>query len=436
MNLSRPHPFKRIFFFDHGLGHLPGHWVHLHQLLVEQSRKFGLEATIYGNVNIKRELIGDLPAAPLFHIDPGTGFYPEIRENHRLRNEAFLKDLNQLDPSAYTAADLFVFTYVENYELHAILAFSSRFTGKQKPVFVILLQFDNGLSLPDIPDLPLVTRFDRWLRGLTKSQNTRGTGLVASLYRNSLAAIRHKSGWKKIVFMAPFGGLDALFSQTLGRIVHPFFMHGPPASLLKPEDTEPARYNPERKELTVCFLGHSSTRKGLQFLPSIIASVRSGHPEVNFEIHVNYNSDYAFAHLFDGLFDKPMDGVTCYHGHLDDSAYFSILRRSHIALMPYDSEVYRNMPSGFMIEAIAAGKVLVIPDRTSLARQAKELDAAAVVFEDFSAESAAKALLAAIIHYGTLREKALAAARHWSEVGYHDMFMQQLLDRAAEASTQ
>jgi hypothetical protein len=255
--MRQGHPFRRIFIFDHGLGNLPGHWPNFHRLLVDQSRKC---------TEIRRDLIGDLPVRPFFHFGPAACFNPDISENNRLRNAAFLEELNQLDIGLYDSEDLFLFTYVMNYELEAILKFSSRFPVHKKPAFLILLQFDNGLSLPDSPDLPFIVKFDRWLKKLVRKKQHTEASRTAHLYRAAFKKNSDGDKLRKVVFMAPSGGLDSLFSSVLRRKVHPYCMPWLPPKLIYDQDTAPRSNNTGENSITVGFLGHSCMRKGLQFM--------------------------------------------------------------------------------------------------------------------------------------------------------------------------
>lgn len=212
-------------------------------------------------------------------------------------------------------------------------------------------------------------------------------------------------------------------------------MLGPIPDALKPpsaDATTREREHPDR--LTVGFLGHSCPRKGLQFIPGVVRAIRDVRQDVGFEIHVNYSADQPYARWFDELFNRDVEGAVYRRGHLDAEQYFSLLSRADVVLLPYNHDVYRYMPSGLLREALGAGKVVVIPDETSLARQAASVDAGAVTFAEFTEEAVADALLRAIAGYDALREKAAAAAPRWLREHNPRRFMDQLLEAAALAA--
>jgi glycosyltransferase involved in cell wall biosynthesis len=428
-------PFQSVFVFDHGFGNLPGHWPNFHRVLVEQCRLSELEVAVLGYQERDCDLIGDLPWRPFFHLSPATCLSPDIEVNTRLRNLAFLQDLRQLSVEDFGPSDIFLFTMVMNYELEAILKFAESFPKGHCPAFIVLLQFDNGLSPPDVPDLPFLVRFDRRLKrisGLLHGCPEQEFARVARLYRQAFKALQRKETLSRIAFMAPADGLDELYARVLGMPVHPYCMPFViPDCCLSRNDR---RISASRERLTVGFLGHSCIRKGLHFVPSIIAGTRSVFPDVRFEVQVNYNHDYPLAHLFDGHFSEPADNVIYHFGHIENDEYFSVLDRADVVLMPYSKDVYRYMPSGLLREAIAFGKVIVVPDETSLSRQARSVDAGAVTFGEFSADAATKALIGALSHFESLREKADMAAARWTELHNSRKFLRQLMDQASRVS--
>jgi len=422
--------FSRLFAFDHGLGNLPGHWVHFHRLVTDEARRAGLEVNLFGYSDIRPELVGDLPVWKLFRHSPATCFSPDITENTRLRNEAFLADLQQLEPSDFGPADIFLFTFVMNYELEGILRFAQRFDGERAPTFVVLLQFDNGLAAPpeEAEDLPWLVRFDRMLRRLTTSHPDTGS-LVGDLYRDAVARGRAGHRGSRVVFMAPSHGLDGLFTRVLHEPVHPYCMPGPRPSDMTGAGTPIHTTEPAR----VCFLGHSCIRKGLHLVPEIIELTRRRFPDVRFDVQVNYNEDYPLRSIFEGLFEQQPLGVRFFRGHLDTASFYDILSGADIVLCPYSRDVYAYMPSGLLREALALGKIVVVPAGTSLERQALSVGAAAVAFPDQRAGDISLALDVALTQLPDLRRKAAAAAVRWNAEHNPTRFMDQILQQAQTA---
>lgn len=427
----RTRAFTRLFAFDHGLGNLPGHWVHFHRLVTDEARRAGLEVNLFGYSEIQPNLIGDLPVLKLFRHSPATCFSPDIRENTRLRNEAFLADLEQLDPMDFGPADVFLFTFVMNYELEGLLRFAQRFDPVRAPVFVVLLQFDNGLAAPqeEAEDLPWLIRLDRILRRV-RSRPQDEASLVGDLYRSALTQGLNGRSGAQVVFMAPSHGLDDLFTGVLQERVHPYCMPGPtPSEMTRSASGQRARVEPPR----VCFLGHSCIRKGLHLVPDVMALTRRRFPDVQFDVQVNYSDDYPLRAIFEGLFDQQPDGVRFFRGHLDSAAFYDILTRADIVLCPYSRDVYAYMPSGLLREALALGKVVVLPAGTSLERQALSVGAAAVAFAEQNAADISLALDVALAQLPDLARKAAGAAVRWNSEHNPTRFMEQILAQASAA---
>lgn len=424
--------FKRLFAFDHGLGNLPGHWVHFHRLLTDEARRLGLDVTLFGHQEIQPERVGDLPVKPLFTHGPSACFSPEIRENTRLRNEAFLADLDQLNPGDFGPDDLFVFTFVMNYELGGIMRFAQRFDSARAPVFLVLLQFDNGLSVvtDEEPDLPFIVRFDRALKKAFSGRSSEAA-LVGRLYRHALHSAGSPRG-ARVVFMAPSHGLDELFAAVLKRPIQPYCMLGPQrtSALADAGAHTPAC---ENSGALVGFFGHSCVRKGLQLLPDIVATTRRTFPHTRFEIQVNYDASYPLKHLFDGLFDDELPGTVYTRGHLTTNDFYRALSRVDIVLCPYSEDVYRAMPSGLLSEALSMAKVVIVPSGTSLERHAKSVDAGARFFKGQTSEAVSLALESAIADLPQLQSRAVAAADRWRREHNPSQFMQQLLRGACAA---
>jgi len=433
---QRERAFDRLFVFDHGLGNLPGHWVNYHRAIVEESRRRGLDPHIFGYKQIDTGLVGDLPATPLFEHGPGAAPGSDLRSNHRLRNQAFLADLGKLDLRDYGPRDIFLFPSVQNYELEAVLAFSARFEAGRKPAFLVLFQFDNGLAAPELPDLPPLVRFDRWLKARVAPRVPVCGSDVADLYRQCPRAVPRRSSQRRLVFMAPSGGLDDAFARLLRREVRSFCMPVSIPGYLQPWAKDgTADIGDRGSGLTVGFLGHSCARKGLPLLPGIVRAIRSRRDDVRFEIQVNnYLPAQPHAASFTRLFSSDVPGVVYHRGHFDRDQYFSLLSRTDIVLLPYDPAVYRYMPSGLLHEALGAGKVVVVPEGTSLARQAASVDAGALAFSEFTEESIVDALSRAITSHAFLREKARAAAPRWLRQHNLQAFMDQLLEQARRAA--
>ena len=139
----------------------------------------------------------------------------------------------------------------------------------------------------------------------------------------------------------------------------------------------PEADNSENNNLTLTFLGQSSSRKGFHLLPELVARVRKAFPNrnINFDIQYVANENYPQKGLIkEAMLDLKRLGVNLITDKLDDDAYINILTRANIILLPYqlngdDSHYANGGSSGILIEALANAKVVIVPADSWLALQ-------------------------------------------------------------------
>lgn len=226
--------------------------------------------------------------------------------------------------------------------------------------------------------------------------------------------------------MAPSGGMNDRIAELLNVVVWPYCMPGPTPC----EMGVTGPMVSSGGQLTVAYLGPACFRKGAHLLPEVMKNVSQSHTSVRFHIQVSFEPGTHLEHLF----QEPPPGTAYHRGHLTREQYYHLARLADVVLLPYCPNAYRYMPSGVLREAIALGKVVVVPAGTSLERQARSVDAAAVLFAEQSATAVAGALDAALLDLPALKRKAAEAAPRWVEQHNPRRFMNQLLDRAAEAA--
>jgi glycosyltransferase involved in cell wall biosynthesis len=135
------------------------------------------------------------------------------------------------------------------------------------------------------------------------------------------------------------------------------------------------------KTLCVAYLGDARVEKGYQHLPYIVRSLRDdlvASQRVRFEFQSNFPSSDGEREVVTAwreLQHYPPDMVRLVTRTLSTEAYEHFLDRADIILMPYDPKRYASRNSGILAEALAAGKPVVVPAGTWMARQVGEAEA-------------------------------------------------------------
>lgn len=149
-----------------------------------------------------------------------------------------------------------------------------------------------------------------------------------------------------------------------------------------PEDCfkERDRQHESSGVVEICCPGGGRRDKGYPRLPSIIAKFNktagdADLPEVRFNIQLPRRQD-ALEDVVEKL--KQTRNVRLIPNQLEPEAYSRLLQSCHIALLPYNENVYSTRGSGIVFEALANQLIIVCPANTSLAE----------VLEQASGESA------------------------------------------------
>ena len=108
-----------------------------------------------------------------------------------------------------------------------------------------------------------------------------------------------------------------------------------------------------------------------------------------------------------------MSNVELYQGTLDEAAYFEKIQNTDIILLPYHPIRYKYLTSGVFAEAVALGKVVVVPDSSLMADHIKNKQGAGKLFKSFDPQSIADAVLEAIKDHETLQSDAERYAKSW-----------------------
>ncbi len=255
----------------------------------------------------------------------------------------------------------------------------------------------------------------------------------AALFRKMLPAIR-ESAEKK-------GNRFQLFSDS-DMIISEYENQGIGNMRLLPIPHMPPPINFERalagngKSITIAYLGGAREEKGFQCLPGLIQALsqKEHQKTLHYMIQTSgieiLSTEYERRIMSETLaqLKKEKTAQVDLVGSMRESSdYYKMLENTDIVLLPYINIVPKRYyaTSGILAEAMALGKVAVVPAETWLARQI-ERSGGGVIFD--SPEELPQKVEEAICNYSDLQEKALQYSGIWRQFNNLDTYLTVLME--------
>lgn len=166
-----------------------------------------------------------------------------------------------------------------------------------------------------------------------------------------------------------------------------------------------APHNASSYPIILTYLGSAGQEKGFHLLPLLLEKLAAYPHFDRLECHIQA---YVPPNHYDPVIDAAITRlesyvpqVRLYRDELPQVDYLKLLMQSHIVLLPYDAKAYKSRSSGVLMQAMAAGKVTVIPDHTWLSYAAP-----VQASQRFSGDSFADAVIKALEQYELLASSA------------------------------
>jgi glycosyltransferase involved in cell wall biosynthesis len=160
----------------------------------------------------------------------------------------------------------------------------------------------------------------------------------------------------------------------------------------------------------VAILGHSRAEKGFQLVPDLVAR----NPGLRFVVQIAPADADAMWNERAAMM-RSAANAELVRGALDAADYHALMRRADIVLLPYDAMRMPLRSSGVFAEAVASGKVTVVPDRTWMAAHLSAGRGAGTTFDAFDPGAISAALEIAVARHAELSAHAALAAPLWRE---------------------
>lgn len=113
--------------------------------------------------------------------------------------------------------------------------------------------------------------------------------------------------------------------------------------------------------------------------------------------------------------EEPDKRVTLIEQALETKAYYELLGKADVVLVPYHADIYASRTSGVFLEAMTAGKIVICTRDTWMSDQLA-LHGGGFAIDDRSASSLAIAISDVLSSYDTLHAKAQVARIHWKTI--------------------
>jgi hypothetical protein len=353
-----------------------------------------------------------LPALPILGFSqyqcPTTG--ETAFEQTKQLNDLFLAALNLLLTPSVSSGDLVVFHSVDARLLHGAARWLiAELRHKRFKVIVLLSGYDISAAGTLSP----------WQREIYKA----GLQALTELGPDSVALMVETEGMRTLVNDA--AGFDC------GVALSPHFKPEAPIRRIL------ERQRPRSGCPCIGFLGQVRPERAVPEAVRAVLEFCRCHPgAARFEMQLAtrfgdrlalYPAEFANLERDIAALER-LDDVNVIKEPLSTDAYYGLLERTDIVIQ-LKSGLRAVKGSGVFLEALSAGKVMVLPHGTEQHKVLESVGGAAVTVRSLEPTEIAGALWRAVEELDGLRERALAAAHRWNESSSLSAFFDRIVDR-------
>ena len=402
----------RLILVAHGLIDRTGHHYMEARAFKEEAARQGLECLLLAHRDISASIREELEALPLFpHTPYKILFRPRYLgplRDFRLYSRQMGRALTGLPPGIISSSDVLVSTLTKARDMQGLALWLTRIPREQRPFVAINFMIDD-ISRPG-------NQAKKWRTNLKS----------ALLYRFAFSRLRKVLGADRFLLSA--GGTT--FAQAMTRV-----LDHPVRTLPLPVQHELSCCNAKSsvpgKSPWIVFLGHSQQRKGSDLIGFVVPKVLERYPDCRFFLQANPESWE--RRWRDEIGPVAMARVQIHRGEMSQEEYQSAMSRADLVLLPYLPAGYALQTSGVFSEAMAMGKVSVIPDGTWMAAMARKHGGGAVMFPRFEVAAIAEASCRALQALPGLTREMEGIRSAWRESMGMKAFLQRILDAAGHS---
>ncbi|WP_020400479.1 glycosyltransferase [Kordiimonas gwangyangensis] len=400
---------SRFYIVEQNALDVGGHYYNYTKEIAEAATEAGHDVTILSNIRFKDGFdIPGVEVVPSFHF---TWLQAQWQPPQFWRSGMFSFDLcNTLYETGAKAGDRVFIHTIGDEELKTFLKYVCELApASEGIIFHVLLRYDPESLARDF-----------------------------SVFRPFFEHIR-ASHWlkKRVIFHSDTEELSARFHALTGLPFHtapiPFNL----SCLLEQLDKNEPTAGDTSRPLNVAYVGDARREKNYQFLPDAVGKCLSD-PALDGRVRFTLQSNFNFGNGEEGidaarqaLKAMPSDKVSLLFEKLDSDAYYDHIARADVVLISYAQRNYVRRSSGILIEAMAAGKPVIVTAGTWMAGQVTPDHA--IIVEDM--DQLSEAIKKAVLDYPRLKAGAEAIKAAVQAKATASYFLQELLTREPAAPT-
>ena len=395
---------KSLHIIDGGLLEPAGHYYTQDFSIANECRRRGIPVKIYcrngaklGNPEITTI---DIFRFDIFVESSNQNSEFGVYENYFLVNRAFYEDLCLISVENFSSEDLIYFPTITQNQIEAISDWIISIPLNQRPRVAITLRVLNSQVYYNVD------------RGYSKA--------IDFLYRHALL---------KLIERHPSTHLftDTTALATSYRMISGITVINLPIPQIEFNQENILIKSQYKNKLSILYIGNISNYRGFRFIPSIIESVLSEFPDVEFVIQVKADPSSDDARTMTAISDAFSKKVRFIFGNLSPSEYLRTMKDADIVLLPYLPSYYCFGSSGVFTEAAALAKVLVITKGTTMETTSNEYNLGAVISEEYTADAFSVSLKEAVRNFEVLDKKAKDSYISFAQANSPEGFVERML---------
>lgn len=184
------------------------------------------------------------------------------------------------------------------------------------------------------------------------------------------------------------------------------------------------------QKVRVVYLGDARDEKGFELLPAVVRAFArvdlSARVEFVLQGFISSLYHLRMAYVIDELIKLNLPNVHLIRNALSADSYRALLESADLVALPYDALTYRARTSGPFVEAICAGKPVIVPQQSWMSTQLGE-SRAGETFISGNAQDLVRAVLAAVSNISVHTEAANELGKRFREYHNPTSFIKQLM---------